>query len=280
MGKRPFRMTTRGLDKVQRMIRDFPGRAAVIFDDKLKSGARVMAVELARYSVPFGGKAGDEKLFQNTIAGEIRSVFSPSQVYEDLLKESGKGGAGAGLARAQQFWWLMANGKSKAAKALLEKEGGRFGGIDFRATVPAADHKAARRGKRGSVKRPNPQKVVVINQNKLDRYIAKKQKTVGAAKAGWMAAAKAASASGRVGKGMPAWANTGRHKKATGSVVYTGGQGKRVALVRNHVPWAAVALPKRLEVKAMDSARGRLRKALYIALMMEEGKLSRRLARV
>lgn len=254
---------------IERALKRFPERAAQIFEEKLESGARVLAVSMARTTLPFGDGKTDGDRFMGTISKEIFDYFSAGRTYEDIEKRKGKQ-----VARA--FWMIYKDQDWPKLRRFLKSLGGDFAAISVRRTVPKEVHQSARNFLlRGHLPRWEKQKVLVTNQEAIKRFAKKKGRTVGAAKASWMAAAKAASPTGRVGKGMPAWANTGRHKNASGSVTYTGSNRKRVATVRSHCPWAEVAIVS--EKSAIAFAKKRLEKALVMAIRAEERKLNRML---
>jgi hypothetical protein len=114
-------------------------------------------------------------------------------------------------------------------------------------------HSQARTTSRRAVPKDHKPTHIIIGKSSLDNYVAKKQKTIGAAKAGWIAAGKSIGGSISAREGVKAWYNTGRHKQARGTHQLIRTETETFLKLTNQVPWADVAFPaSRKKVTGME----------------------------
>jgi hypothetical protein len=139
-------------------------------------------------------------------------------------------------------------------------------------------HKQARTTPKRAVPKNHKPTHIIIGKSNLDNYVAKKQKTIGAAKAGWAAAAKSIGGSVSEREGFRKWFNTGRHKKSTGYHNMIRTETETFIELTNTVPWADVAFPpsqkKRVAVEFYPAFKRAIetRKAALVAAAAKRRK--------
>ena len=97
-----FTAKLKGDANVARLLRRHPEKIARTLESLVKQEARGMAVELARYTRPYGFSERAKKKGEKAVAADIRSVFTvPSAAYEELRKSD--------PSAADRFWANIQN---------------------------------------------------------------------------------------------------------------------------------------------------------------------------
>jgi len=256
MGRVFGRLNTNKL--AQKIIATEKGLSPVL-TKPLESGARTLCGMLALFTEP--GTEGTRRAYAGRMAGEISDLFSPASFYA-TLKASNPKQAGA-------FWNYYKTGNFTAMRKLLKgAAGGKFAGIALRKTVPKDVHQSARTGKKGRVGEGVDQRVIVTDPQRLKKYIARSQKRIGAAAAGYMAAAKTIPGIKSRIRNIPKWKNTGAQGKSRnqGRVIFKQKRSGSRASVFSYVDYVRSAITPSSRRAAERIARGKMIKAFRIAL--------------
>lgn len=258
----------------------------------IKSQARLICVNLAFQTAPFGKEKSVRDKSQRTVKGEIGRVYKEVGTIAFDIKNSGKTFPGAdwtkrGTGRstgeittsskaassaqaAAAFVRLMRAGKYDQASDFLKSLNlhpfsyARVGKFDA-----GIEHKKSRFGGRQKVPKNQLPRLGVTNFNNIRSYINKIKERVGIAKGGWAACAN------RLGglKDIPAWVyNHAKQRNLGGVDDFTSGKNPHVILT-NSVPWIdkclsqgqmqrAIDIQKQKMMASIDHAMSRSAKAM------------------
>jgi hypothetical protein len=244
-------MITMKFDKTRldRLFKDAPKKLLVAAGTEIRTAARIFAAVAAKNTLPYGAYEQPPKAAVNTVQNQIKrtqvpidSLGSMWQVLKDVDK---------GLAAA--FWTAVKMKKMGLAKQILDDLQSAGGNFTHGAVSPDI-HTKARTGKNKSVPTNHrPSHIITSAGKALNTYIGRKEKTIGAAKAGWIAAGKSIGGSISNREGVKAWYNTGRHSKAKGTHQLIRTETETFLKLTNQVPWADVAFPaSRKKVTGME----------------------------
>lgn len=145
----------------------------------LKQEARAACVSLSFQTLPYGFSPPTPKQ-QGRIAGDIRRVYTTREqisAVTELIKPRSQ-------RLAMAFYYAATKGDSTRAARYM-----RMAGVQVENLDPGL-HRAARTGPQGSVAK-NAVPSQVVKPASLAKFTREKQGTIGTAKAGWYAAAKA-----------------------------------------------------------------------------------------
>jgi len=227
------------------LFNGMPKRVIVAAGTETRTAARIFAAVAARNTLPYGAYDSPPDYMMGVVKRDIEKTQRPidqlGSIWDDLKKLD------KGL--ADGFWAAI---KSKEAgespeftkwvlNRYLNEIQSRMG-ITHGAVRPKI-HKQARTTTHRGVPQKHKPTHIIIGKSSLDSYIAKKQKTIGAAKAGWAAAAKSIGGSVSEREGFRKWFNTGVHRKSTGKYNMIRTDMERYIKLTNTVPWADVAFP-------------------------------------
>lgn len=213
--------------------------------DVVRQQARLIAVNLAFQTQPFGDSAGKIK-GQNRVRRDIAHVYRGAfYTYEDIEKSSG------GTSAAREWWYLVKNNRMDQAVAVLQRL--NLSGYSKDPTIGVFDngvrHKQARTGGRKQVSNRRKIDFVVTNQGALSQYLKKIQQRVGTAKGGWAACAKAIGGA----RGIPGWVSRQTSRLSTGSVINnTQNTRNPFVAMTNGVPWIDKCLNEGQMQRAFD----------------------------
>ena len=250
-------MITMKFDKTRldRLFKDAPKKMLVAAGTEIRTAARIFAAVAAKNTLPYGAYEQPPKAAMDTVKNQIERTQRPidqlGSIWQDI-KALDKG-------LAAGFWAAI---KSKRAgesleftKWVLDKyldEIQARMSITHGAVRPKI-HSQARTTSKRAVPKDHKPNHIIIGKSSLDNYVAKKQKTIGAAKAGWIAAGKSIGGSISAREGVKAWFNTGRHRKAKGTHQLIRTETETFLKLTNQVPWADVAFPpSRTKVTGME----------------------------
>jgi len=250
-------MITMKFDKTRldRLFKDAPKKMLVAAGTEIRTAARIFAAVAAKNTLPYGAYEQPPKAAMDTVKNQIERTQRPidqlGSIWQDI-KALDKG-------LAAGFWAAI---KSKRAgespeftKWVLDKYLDEIQAklnITHGAVRPKI-HSQARTASNRAVPKDHKPSHIIIGKSSLDNYVAKKQKTIGAAKAGWIAAGKSIGGSISAREGVKSWFNTGRHKKSQGKHDLIRTETETFLKLTNQVPWADVAFPpSRKKVTGME----------------------------
>jgi hypothetical protein len=243
----------------------------------LRAQARLMAVNLAFQTQPFGGskaiggqQESAKSLGEGTVARDIRKVIkTPADVYDKIEKQA----IGAGRA----FYAMIKKGDFDLARNLLVRL--RISGL-LQAQIGSMSGNFHKQALKPIPKRPRMEKrqeplLITDEKAKLKAYVKEVQKKVGIAKGGWAACAMQLGGTrgrmetnvpGMQQQAVPAWVKRHAGKRAAGTVVdqadnfMTG----RINMI-NHVPWVSNCLSDQQAQQAIDIQAEKMRRAMDYA---------------
>jgi hypothetical protein len=255
-----IRLTARlkGGADVARLLKRYPEKVGRTLESLVKQEARGLAVELARYTRPFGFSQTARRRGEKAVGSDIVSVFAiPSEAFE-VIRKSDPGAA-------DRFWANIQNRRFARAQTALRNSNSAWNDLQ----VGRLDPKLHRWAQIGGGK----PKQIVSSPKARDNYIARIQKRVGFAKGSWIAAAKAIG--GRV-RGAAQW--TTRHKQAPGTATVRGGNKPAVTLI-NRLDYIEEVTTYTSVDLALQNASARLRKALATSLRKLSERANRAMRR-
>lgn len=240
------------------------------FAEAILRQARLVAVNLAHQTQPFGLSNSSKQKAEKTIGVEIGRVYkdvgtvakdvgNAGQISSDIPRVKSADQATAAFVR------LVRNGQmAKAQKLLNDLNVHPFFSTEVNKFDSGNRHQAERFGARRKVPKNTFPKLAVTNFNLIRSYINKIKQRVGTAKAGWATCAQQLGGT----RGIPAWVN--RHAQASqlGDVYdATGGEGSlQYVRMSNRVPWIDKCLNPGQIQRALDIQRGKMVTAIRIAL--------------
>lgn len=203
-----------GQDSVNGMLLDFVQDTGKILFDEVRITARVLAVSLAKGTLPRGtskvAKEGGERSAAKSIN---RVLLGPGQVF-DLLDTIDS-------LHANNFWRAYKSNDQNAMQTAM-----MAGGQSMPIISTPAKHSHWTR-----------QRVFVPSDKEKQRYIKRVQAQVGKAKAGWALAADECGGH----RGIPLWASGRKHADAKGGAIITRGQNP-VITIYNRVSYIEEAM--------------------------------------
>lgn len=160
--------------------------------------------------------------------------------------------------RTESFRKRMNRYVSEGNTAAIRKISRNMGWKNLARTVDPRIHEAARTGRRKRTVKPASGMVVILNKPEhLERYVKKRQRMVGLAKAGWAKCAELIKSAkkGPATRGIPQWVT--RHKRrANGSIQdLTHSERNPKVIMTNKIPWASNVITPNETRKAVDLAK-------------------------
>lgn len=221
------------------------------FGEVVRQQARLIAVNLAYQTQPFGDQQGKA---QGTarVKRDIGRVYKSAGVaFDDIAKTTN------GEASANQFWYFIKNRRMDMATEMLRRL--NLDGYATDITIGNFDlgarHQQARTGSRKGVSRRRKIDFIVTNPGQLSSYIKKIQQRVGTAKGGWAACAKQIGGT----RGIPGWVSRQTQRLAGGAVVdNTRNSSNPFVAMTNSVPWIDKCLNGGQMQRAFDIQREKM----------------------
>lgn len=240
------------------------------FAEAILRQARLVAVNLAHQTQPFGLGQNTKQKAEKTVGVEIGRVYKDvGTVAKDL------GGAGrvsnqvprvkSPLQAEAAFVRLVRSGHmAKAQKLLNDLNIHPFFSTEVAKFDRGSRHQAERFGARRKVPKNTFPKLAVTNFNLIRGYINKIKQRVGTAKAGWASCAQQLGGM----RGLPAWITRHASQAQLGSVYdATNASGnQQYVIMTNRVPWIDKCLNAGQIQRALDIQRGKMVTAIRIAL--------------
>jgi hypothetical protein len=230
----------------------------------IKSQARLIAVNFAHQTAPFGMAKATRDQAQKTIGVEIGRVYKEAGTVAYDLKNSSKSIAEVPRVKsasqaAAAFVRLVRNAKHDKARQLLNDlmidpyQATQVGKFD-----QGGEHQKARYGARRKVPKNQFPRMAVTNFNVIRSYMRKVKDRVGTAKAGWAACAKELGG----WRGIPAWVHQQTSKRRLGGVDdATAGKNPHV-IMTNSVPWIDKCLNQGQMQRAIDIQKQKMISAI------------------
>lgn len=240
------------------------------FTEAILRQARLVAVNLAHQTQPFGLSPSAKQKAEKTIGVEIGRVYKDvGTVAKDLGNAGQVGGEitrvkSPGQAEAAFVRLVRSGQTAKAQKLLNDLNIHPFFSTEVNKFDQGARHQAERFGARRKVPKNTFPKLAVTNFNLIRSYINKIKQRVGTAKAGW---ASCAQQLGGV-RGLPAWVTRHASQAQLGTVYdATGSKGsQQYVIMTNRVPWIDKCLNAGQIQRALDIQKGKMVTAIRIAL--------------
>lgn len=251
-------------------LRRYALATRISFAEAILRQARLVAVNLAHQTAPFGSGPSSKASGERAVKIEVGRVYKDVGTVAKDISEKGQPVANVrGVKSTDQataaFVRMVRNGQFKKAQNLLEElqihpffstEIGRFD--------KGTHHKASRYGARMKVPKNQFPRLAVTGFNHAKGYINKIKQRVGTAKAGW------ASCAQQLGgwRGIPGWVTRQAGQRQLGNVYdATGGTGaSQYVRMTNNVPWIDKCLNAGQIQRALDIQRGKMTNAIRIAL--------------
>lgn len=254
----------------QSNLRQYALALKISFAEAIKRQARLVAVNLAFQTQPFGDEKG-KKLGEGAI-------------WSDLMPKSG---TNKGIFKPLNKYWMgeairmkqyapenfMRRFTTKDGKVWMSEEDKILNSIgemkqfhqSMRTQARMRTSKAGQADK--NIGRHGAAHRGVVEKDMLSRYVANTQKKVGIAKGGWAHCAKQLGGS----RGIPQWVTRHAGKRAIGLVTdNTNATGdEQYVLMENTVPWIDKCLNGGQLQTALDIQRDKMNKAIEIALARE-----------
>lgn len=238
------------------------------FSQTLIQGSRILAVNLAYQTQPFGDNDTGKEAGEGAVATEIQRVYkTPAYVFSRIetsgLPQGKKKTQNASQA-AKVFVQFIKRGETAKAEQFLQKLR-----IDpfFKTEVSSFDagykHQSVRFGARRKVSRNQFPLLVPKDAAKLRAYVKIIEKRVGTAKAGWASCAQQLGGM----RGIPGWVT--RHARAgvLGKVDDASFlDNKPYIRITNTVPWIDKCLNQGQMQRAFDIASYKMMQFLRISL--------------
>ncbi len=241
--------------------------------DVLDSGARVMAIEFAKTSQPFGTGFDARDSGHKAVARDIYRVYTtPGKAFEDIASGSYRGSNGERMEAL--FWRAYKDGNIADAQSILDKFGVNLRNVPMVKMDGGGAHRAARNATTGRVHQTRPEQII-INPKALERYVKAEQDKVGTGKGGWADVARQISGSIRglrsEGDITANWIT--RRGQGSGQVSRSGTDENPVITITSTIPYARNILNGTAESRSKAIARHRMLENLQIAVRAETRKL-------
>lgn len=253
--------------KFQRALRNFYSGTRKDRSDILRAQGRLIAVNLAFQTAPFGTDKGAKLRGETSVRADVNRVYKGVPVTHRNIWDSGKGSDLKHVEGSRQaaaaFVRMMRSGKFDAAEKLLEDLNlERYRGTSVGSFDSGAAIKKARYGARRKVSRNQFAELVVKNQPALNRYAKQVMARVGMAKGGWASPAKYLGGT----RGIPSWVTRHTSGRALGSIDDQSQRASRPFIrITNHVPYVSKCISPTQIQRALDNQRQKMIRAINIA---------------
>ncbi|NDD53083.1 hypothetical protein EBZ39_04250 [bacterium] len=223
----------------------------------LRAQGRLISVNLAYQTQPFGNELGRAQGEGKTKADILRVYAAPGQVYQEIEKQS--------AANAKAFWSIMQSRKFQSAKTFLSRLGlEKFAQAEVGLMDDGQSHQAAKAAipTRPRIKKSQKITRIVTNPNRLNVFLKKIATRVGMAKSGWAACAKILGGT----RGIPQWVTRHANKMGKGYVMDFTSQKNPYLIMINQIPWVDKCLNQGQMQRALDIQTQKMMTAIDIAM--------------
>lgn len=237
----------------------------------IKSQARLISVNLAYQTAPFGDAKSARDNAQKAIGVEIGRVYKAVSTIAKDIKDAGK--TFAELPRIKNtdqasaaFVRLVRNGNYDRAQQLLNSLMiDPYGSTMVGQMDDGKEHQLVRHGSRKKVSKNQFPRLGVDFFKAVPAYVKKIQQRVGTAKAGWAACAKALGGF----RGIPAWVHKHTSERLLGGSQDFTSQKNPHVIITNSVPWIDKCLSQGQIQKAIDIQRQKMIAAVGYAMQRD-----------
>lgn len=229
--------------KFETALRQLAAATGKSFRQVVDQNARLIAVNLAFQTQPFGNSIASRKQGEAAVMRDIGKVYRPANKVFDELK-------GQSEQQAKGFYKAIKNGEYALAQDILRRSGIR----DRNAEVGEFDAQWHRKSKnrRGRVSR-NRTALITPDNRDAKAYTKEVQRRVGYAKSGWIAAGEQIGKLSRVPKWMRKGASNGSASKRGGEANPSVVLNNLVAYVSDVLPPAQIAEALRIQREKMEA---------------------------
>jgi hypothetical protein len=244
--------------KLENILDDYAKIREQTIPDAVVANARLLCVELARRTQPFGDDEKAKLTGEGRTGKDIGKIIKTEQQLTDMALEVDSEKI------RNRLLFLISGGRFDVVERIFTKIGflNTWGGMEIiSAGAIKSTHNASRLTSGRT--RSRGYKLNIAKQGDLESYIADVIKRVGLSKAGWASCAKQLPqvVKGAMTRGIPRWVT--RHS-SSGSVQDNSRNLKNPSVVlTNLIPWASRVIPE----KEIASA-----KAVVITKMIEQMK--------
>jgi hypothetical protein len=254
----------------QSNLRQYALVMKISFAQAIRRQARLVALNLAYQTQPFGDSEASQESGEAAVQTEIDRVYDPVSAVANAIGRSGLTFTSIKRIKtapqaAAAFVRLVRSGQNQKAKELLNAlRIEPYFTTDVGSFDDGKEHQQARFGARRKVSRNTFTKLALTNPVRIKTYISKIIKRVGTAKAGWAHCAKQVGGT----RDIPQWVTRHAGKRAIGIVTdNTSNSGnEQYVLMENTVPWIDKCLNGGQLQRALDIQREKMNAAIEIAL--------------
>ena len=239
----------------------------------LRRGARLMSVNLATSTPPYGKTESSKKLGERAVQNDILRVYTPAtpislkySTTQWSFQESVEHFITKKPKLKEAILGALKNQDGNAVKSIVSNMP-TFSRLFFDAGVDRSIHQRTR-NVYGRVRKNWKNRIVVMNSRDLQFFIQRKQDLVGLTKAAWAACALDVKADVKDAlSGIPAWVR--RHVGKVSHAVDDQSE-KSLPLIKltSKVPWADKALRSNDHKEAIRLSREKFYKSLGIEIRM------------
>ncbi len=216
----------------------------------MRQEARLVAVELARRTQPFGANATTQKVGQVATSRDIYHVYAtPGAVFKEFVSE--------GTSKA--FWLHYKAKRYTEAQVLIKKFCPKFSGIEFQDFDGGASHRQLRNNQ-GRIPKSQKPVMIVKDPKKLEAYVKAEEKKVGTGKGGWSTCAAQLGGT----RGIPGWVS---RQNAPARVIEQYRTDISKVIMTNLVPYASEILTEYEKQNAINDGKYRLGLSVKKAIM-------------
>ncbi len=210
----------------------------------LRQEARLVAVELARRTQPFGADATTRVVGEVATSSDIYRVYTtPGKVYTDISNGANK-----------TFWKAVKARQWNRASKILSKAGNVFRSTPIQSFDGGSAHQQLRNNS-GRISKTQKPVMIVQNTQALKTYVKSEMAKVGFGKGGWATCAKALGGI----RGIPGWVS---RQNSPGQVIENYKSEVSSVTMTNQVPYATEILSESEKQNAIDIAKDRLAKSV------------------
>lgn len=248
--------------KFQKLLDDYSSILGKTVPECVRINARLVAVELARRTQPFGN---EQKPGENAVQNDIRKVFRlPIELHQRMASERLQKQIRKQVAAAD---WAAVRATMVAA----------HWATDFNFLSGQSEMKPVHQGyrdKRGRVRKKD-RHIFAAASGDVSAYIEAAKVRVGISKAGWAACAKQLKTGAGAGtRGIPGWVTRHLAKRSNGEVRdNTGNQVHPHVFLTNTVPWVDQVLSPSQQLEALAIVGGKMKRQMETILKKRQTDL-------
>ena len=256
--------------KFEQIMKDYATIREVTIPDAVMLNARLLCVELARRTQPFGN---DDTSGKTRVKNDIGKIIKPPiQLLAMANKVENK-------KIGQRLKTLIMNQRYDVVETIFRNLGflNKWTGLEFLDSKSGikTHHQDARVKPTGRTKTKGS-KLFISSGSELNTYITEIQKRVGISKGGW---ADCASQLKKVNKGglltgFPPWVKKATRSGSGNVYDLTGNKKNPMVLITNNVPWVSQILPVSEQLNALSVVATKMRNQMNRILKKRQKTLT------